>query len=123
MNSKNEIIIEYEIYEHEKKIKIFGSKFVKNNKNKCKIVSKGKEYELKEELEVINCDIYRKIKEETMVYFKINLIGIMNVNDMSYMFDGCYSLKSLINIKDLNVIKQKHLSNIIIIIKNKLTLK
>ena len=35
-------------------IKIFGHKFVKNNKEKCKIRIEGKEYKLMEEINIKN---------------------------------------------------------------------
>ena len=38
------------------KLKIFGEEFVKNNKDKCKIIYNNKEYELKEYLEDIPND-------------------------------------------------------------------
>ena len=47
----NEITI---IYKTNKNIKnrIFGSNFVKNNKNKCNIIYKGDAYELSEEFDI-----------------------------------------------------------------------
>ena len=52
-NKENNNIIEiiYKISKTDKnKIKIFGSRFVENNKDKCKIIYEEKEYELKEHL-------------------------------------------------------------------------
>ena len=49
----DEITILYNIKNEDRikgKIKIFGENFVKNNKNKCKIIIDGKKYELIEEL-------------------------------------------------------------------------
>jgi hypothetical protein len=43
-----EIIIRYKINKGEKKVKIFGNEFINNNKNKCKIIYEGKEFEIKE---------------------------------------------------------------------------
>ena len=47
---KNEyiIIILKPIKNNEERVRIFGEKFVKNNKNKCHIEYNGKKYELKE---------------------------------------------------------------------------
>ena len=47
--SNDEIEIEI-IYNYNKvnPLKIFGSEFVKNNKNNCKIIYENKEYELQE---------------------------------------------------------------------------
>ena len=53
MYFKNEINITYKI-NNEEKIKIFGRKFIENNKDKCKIIYDNKEYELVEELEIKN---------------------------------------------------------------------
>ena len=76
--------INYE--EDEENIRIFGSIFVKNNKNKCKIRIDNKEHKITEEYNIAN---YNKNKLE------IKLKGINNVTDMSGMFYGCSSLLSL----------------------------
>ena len=52
------------------KIKIFGEEFVKNNKNKCKIIINDKENELIEEY---------KIKDNNKNKLEIKLIGINNL--------------------------------------------
>ena len=44
----NEINIRYIKYKFQNEVKIFGEKFVKNNKNKSKIIYDNKEYELSE---------------------------------------------------------------------------
>ena len=44
--TKNEISIKYLIKKDDKKINIFGKKFVENNKDKCKYIYENKEYEL-----------------------------------------------------------------------------
>ena len=85
-----EISIIYKKYENENDIKIFGNKFVENNKNKCKFIYKEKEYELQE---------YFEIKENEL---EIKLNGIDKITDMSYMFHNCYSLESLPDISNLN---------------------
>ena len=85
----NEISIIYNIKYKDimrDKIRIFGKNFVKNNKDKCKIIIDGKEYELMEGFNINN-----KIKIE----IEIKLIGIHNITDMSYMFNGCSSLSKL----------------------------
>ena len=73
------------------KIRIFGKKFVTNNKNKCKIIIEGIEYELIEEL---------KIENEKII--QIKLIEISNITDMSYMFYGCSSLSKFPEISKWN---------------------
>ena len=40
----SEMTIRYNINNKEEKIKIFGEKFIDNNKDKCKLIIYGKEY-------------------------------------------------------------------------------
>ena len=75
------------------KIKIFGNEFVKNNKNICKMIIDNKEYEIAERY---------NIKSKKINKLKIKLEGINNVTNMSYMFDGCSSLSSLLDISKWN---------------------
>ena len=56
-----EIVIRYKI--DKKMLKIFGSKFVKNNKDKCKIIFDGKETELKEYIYIKN-NIFKNLKKD-----------------------------------------------------------
>ena len=74
-------------------INIFGSDFVKNNKNKCEMIIDDKEYEISEKY---NIRSYNKNKLE------IKLKGIDNVTNMSFMFDDCSSLVSLPDISKWN---------------------
>ena len=69
-----------------KNINIFGSEFVKNNKNLCKMKIDNKEYEITEKYNIEN---------NTNNELKIILKGINNVTNMSYMFSGCSSVSSL----------------------------
>ena len=91
----NKINIIYEINKHlpfsESKIKIFGSEFVKNNKNNCKMIIDNKEYEIAEEYNVNNNE-----------KLQITLNGINNVIDVSFMFDECYYLSSFPDIHKWN---------------------
>ena len=108
--NKNEITIIYKI-NNSKEIKIFGEEFVKNNKGKCKIIYKGKDYELEE---------YFKIKNNEDI-LEIKLSGINNVTDMNYMFHDCKFLESLSNIskwKTDNVISMSYLFNGCVSLKN-----
>ena len=79
-----EINIIYDINK-ENNIKIFGSEFVENNKNKCKMIIDNKEYEISEIYDV-------KSNNNNKLNIKIN--GINNITDMSYMFNDCLSLTS-----------------------------
>ena len=74
-------------------INIFGSKFVKNNKNKCKMIIDNKKYKIREKYNIENCNNNR---------LNIKLKGINNVTDMSCMFNGCSSLFSLPDISNWN---------------------
>jgi len=70
----------------EKTINIFGSEFVENNKNICKMIINKKEYEITNEYNVEN---------NNNELLKIKLKGINNITNMSHMFSGCSSLISL----------------------------
>ena len=72
-------------------VKLFGKKFVENNKAQCKIIIDNKKYELSEEFPLNNL---KKVTEN----IEIKLVGIQNITDISYMFDNCSSLKSIKNI-------------------------
>ena len=50
----SEINIIYDIKRDKKYINIFGNDFVKNNKNKCKMIIDNKEYEITEDYYVNN---------------------------------------------------------------------
>ena len=61
-NSKDiEIIIKYRKND-EFEIQIFGQNFVNNNKDKCKIIYEGKEYDLKQNLNVKMIKMKQKLK-------------------------------------------------------------
>ena len=78
----------------EKSIKIFGNKFVKNNKNKCKIIYNGKEQELKSSILIEERNVYE--------YIEINLIVYKEIINMNSMFNNCSSLLSLLDISKWN---------------------
>ena len=79
--SEKDISIINIIYDINKEnIKIFGKKFVKNNRNICKMIIENKEYEISEEYNIKN---YNKNKLE------IKLKGINNANNVSDMLYGC----------------------------------
>ena len=69
------------------KTKIFGQKFVNNNKNKCKIKYKNKDIELKEYLEDFEGFDAIHYNHNSLIQF--TLTGFNNINDISYMFEGC----------------------------------
>ena len=88
------ITINYNLNENDKKIRIFGEDFVKNNKNICYIIYEDEYYELTEFLELKN-----KGNKENI---EIKLIGINNVINARCMFWGADSLISLPDISKWN---------------------
>ena len=91
INNNNEENIEFEIIykprkKYKNKTKIFDNKFVNKNKDKCKIIYKNIEYELKGYFEDI--DNNSKNKEEISVILRID----KNIRDISYMFSYCKDL-------------------------------
>ena len=113
----SEIDIIYNINE-EDNIDIFGSEFVKNNKNICKMVIDNEEYEIAEKYNIKNNNkLIIKLKGIDKV---TNMMGIFygcsslsslpdiskwntyNVTDMSYIFHNCSSLTSLPDISKWN---------------------
>jgi len=81
----NQIILRYKIDDKEDKIRIFGEKFVNNNKDKCILTIYNKEYEL---CEYINKDI---IPMNANI-LEIILTETSSITDISYMFSYCNSL-------------------------------
>ncbi len=67
-------------------LKVFGSEFVRKNKDKCKIKIDQLEYELCENIDATN---YRGNK------YTLELIGINNLTDISDMFCDCLCLEFL----------------------------
>ena len=97
-----EIYLEYKNKE-EKNIKIFGQSFVINNKQNCKIIYKGKEYELSERFGNID------FKEDIL---KIKLSGIEKITNLDEMFYECkYFIKSE-NISKLDTTKITSMSKL-----------
>jgi surface protein len=88
--NNDKYLLYYSMEQVEDKIKIFGSIFVKNNRNKCKIIFNNKKYELQEELDINDLDID---------VFSIIIVGVNNISDFSYMFHEC---DNLIKIEILN---------------------
>ena len=93
MKFVNDINIIYKIDNKDEKLRLFGKKFVENNKEKCKLLIDNKEYELMEEYNAKNYN--EKI-------LKIKLIGINSITNMSYMLECCKSLSSLPDISKWN---------------------
>jgi len=100
----NIITIKYKIDSLNEKCKLFGEKFVENNKDKCYIIYNKKKIEIKEEflLEDLNIDS----KE-----FEIKLGGLNKITDISHIFDGSKALISLPNISKINTDKITNMSS------------
>ena len=98
----NSITIRYKTNPKLVYLKIFGNDFVKNNKNNCKIMHKNKIYKLMEYFE------FNESKHNDI--FEIKLLGINNINDISYMFSNCTTLVSLPDISKLDITKFTKLS-------------
>ena len=85
------IKMKYEIKE-KGKIRIFGTNFVENNKDKLKMEINRKIIELNEYY-------YSRSKNKNI---EIILIGVEKITDMSYMFYRCSSLSTLPDISKWN---------------------
>jgi len=99
--SNNKFILRYKIdknYVQNNKIKIFGEKFVKNNENNCKILCKGQSYNLVDSFDISNCN-----KENNML--EIELEGVYNITNASYMFYECNCLSPLSQISEWDTSK------------------
>ena len=95
IDDKHKITIKYKIDKNINKIRLFGSSFVTNNKDYCKIIYDNEEYELKEEFEIKKNILNKEILE-------IKLIVIHNITKMKDMFDKCDSIISLSDISNLD---------------------
>ena len=82
--------------------KLFGERFVKNNKSKCKMIINGKKEE-------ICCYLPNYHEYLNKGKLEIKLIDFENISDISYMFSGCLSLISLPDISKMNL---KNITNI-----------
>ena len=86
---------------NQEKIKIFGEEFVKNNKDKAKIIFNDKEYELSDLFDI------NDIKNED--FLELRLKEINTITDLSYMFNECTSLFS---IQGESIFNDKNLTNV-----------
>ena len=80
-------------------IRLFGNKFVKQNKNNCKIIYNNKKYKLKEYLNEIDINYNHNISNE----IKLKLTGINNIADFTDMFHGCIHLLSVSESENDNI--------------------
>ena len=128
--NKNEIIVKYEIKKQDKKIKIFGNEFIKNNNKNFEFYINGINYIIRDEIdnqhweendETIEIKIIEKkicINMKNMFDGCTSLISISNeskwntyyITNMSFMFNGCKNLKELPDISNWNTINVKDMS-------------
>ena len=86
---EDKITIKY-LLGNPRRIKLFGKKFVENNKGLCKLKINEKEMELCEFYELEKKEDIKKIdKLKAWKEMEINLIGFNNITNMSNMFNGC----------------------------------
>ena len=101
-NEEEYIKIKYKIDKKQEITKIFGNRFVENNKDKCKIIIDDTKYNLTDYLSDLILKNH-KIKNDNT--FEIKLVGINDINDESYMFYYCTSLISITEISKWNTNK------------------
>ena len=100
-SSKDEIRIKYKINES-KEIRLFGDKFVENNKDICKII-----FDKNEESLVPWKEIENNLGKE---FLEITLKGLANVTNMSHIFNGC---SELIDFDDISNLDMKNVTDIV----------
>ena len=94
-------------------IKIFGKKFVENNKNLVKMIIENKIYELSSEFKLENLKNINDIlslKEFKLENLKnindtlsLKLKGVQKITNMNYMFESCSLLKNFDNFNTENI--------------------
>ena len=101
------------------KIKIFGEKFVENNKNNCIIIYNNKQYDLSEFLEDINHinnnkhdnNVNESQNEENVLSIKLKM-DINKITNLSNMFNECIQLKFFSDISEIKTFNVTDISNI-----------
>ena len=97
MDSNDEIILEYILDEKEEKLRIFGDKFVENNKENCIFIFNNKEYDLSSYFDI------EKFSDENELIIKLKPKNI--ITNVSYMLKDFSSLKSVQNLETLKTDK------------------
>ena len=106
------IIYEFEKVKNNEEIRIFGNEFVKNNKNKLRLIINGIHKELKESINIK--DIYNKNR------IRVKIIEIKKISNLSNMFAGCNNITKISMISNLNT---SNVTNLIGIFGNCKSLK
>ena len=100
-SNKNILKIKYKIDSPGEKIRLVGSKFYENNKDKCKMVIFFAVSDLLE--------FYESKNDES--FLAVTLALSNKITDLSYMFSECTSLKSISNLYNLNTNNVTNISN------------
>ena len=101
MNCQNEILIKY-LPEKAKKIRLFGAKFVANNKSKCKLLFNNQLLDIYESY-IINDDLKKYINSKNgILEIKLKINKKEKLTNISHMFKDCSTLLFLPNISELN---------------------
>ena len=94
--SRNNILkCKYKIDNDNEYFSSFGETFISNNKKKCMMFLKNKQFKLEQE---VNNKIINTGKKQ----YKIKLITLEKLNNIREMFVGCSSLISIDGLSDLN---------------------
>ena len=112
-NPKDEITLIYQVIkELDKKINLFGKKFVENNKGKCKISINN--YPEQDLIEFIDNQSHSELFnfEEKFIEIIVKLKGVQNITDASEMFKGCVSLSALPDIGKWDTSKVTNMSGL-----------
>ena len=102
-NKNKEIKLKYKFDSIDKKIKIFDINFIKNNKDKCQFIYKGKIYEIAEYIDL-------PTPKENNGVIEITLTGTNKITNLFSMFYNCSSLISLNTLSTLNTMQITDLS-------------
>ena len=101
----NFMTIIYNMDKRKGEIKLFGEKFVENNKDKCYLIIEGIEDNKYNLSSVWDLNLFKKGK------IKISLTEIEPITNMSYIFYGCSLLKDLPDISNWDTSKVTNMSN------------
>lgn len=98
-NNQDELTCTHKIEKKLETLRIFGDKFVENNKNNCRIFYNGEEHDLSGTINV---------KGKGLKDLEIKLKGLTKITNSSYMFYGC---SSLIYLSDMSKWDTKNISD------------
>ena len=99
----NVVTIIYNIDKNKSKIRLFGTDFIKNNKDNCYILINEKQNEL--------IDIYKFKDIQIKDILELKLIETKSITDMSNIFNDCSSLIALPDISNWNTEKVNNMSD------------